>query len=71
VVLFLSGQAIAQEDPFKWPDGAKAAICLTYDDAIDSHLDVAIPDLNKYGFRGTFYMEGDNIRIERLEEWTP
>jgi len=25
-----------------WPNGAKAAICLTYDDGLDCHLDVAV-----------------------------
>jgi hypothetical protein len=30
---------------FKWPNGAQAAVCLTYDDALDGQLDYAIPQL--------------------------
>ena len=67
--LFSIHQASAQNSEFKWPDGAAAAVCLTYDDAIDTHLDIAIPDLNRENLRGTFYMQGSNISIERMEEW--
>jgi hypothetical protein len=31
--------------PFPWPNGAKAAVVLTYDDGMDTHLDSAAPDL--------------------------
>ena len=34
----------------------KAIICLTYDDAIESQLYVAIPQLDSLGFKGTFFM---------------
>jgi len=67
--MIFSVKAWAQHGQINWPGGAKAALCLTYDDAMDTHLDIAIPDLNKYGLKGTFYLQGDNIRIERLEEW--
>jgi sialate O-acetylesterase len=36
-----------QQNNFSWPGGAKAAVCLTYDDGIDSHLNIAIPDLER------------------------
>ncbi len=55
---------------FHWPNGAKAAVSLSYDDALNSHLDNAIPALNKYGFKGTFYLTiGANAVNERREDW--
>lgn len=46
----------------EWPDGAKGALALTYDDSLDSQLDNAVPGLDQYGFRGTFF-----LTIERIE----
>lgn len=62
-------QCFAQSDVFSWPDGAKAAVCLTYDDGIDSQLDIAIPDLDRENLRGTFYIEGDNLIPDRINKW--
>ncbi len=58
------------DDGFRWPGGARAAVCLTYDDGLDGHLDVAAPDLDAVGLRGTFYCSGqsDSLR-RRLPEW--
>ncbi|MBR9997893.1 MAG: polysaccharide deacetylase family protein [Cyclobacteriaceae bacterium] len=69
VLLYIHSQSTAQPEKISWPDGAKAAICLTYDDAMETHLDIAIPDLNQYGLRGTFFLQGDNIMIDRIWEW--
>jgi hypothetical protein len=41
-----------------WPEGKKAAIVLTYDDGITSHLEVAIPQLDRAGYKGTFFIDG-------------
>ncbi len=65
----ISVKTWAQSGQINWPRETKAALCLTYDDAMDTHLDIAIPDLNKYGLKGTFFLQGDNIRIDRLQEW--
>lgn len=55
---------------FKWPNGAKAAICLTYDDALDGHLDYAIPQLDAVGLKGTFFCTGNSTCLyRRLNEW--
>lgn len=43
-------------EQWKWPGGAQAAVSLTYDDGVDSGLDHAIPDLERAGFRGSFYL---------------
>lgn len=56
--------------PFTWPNGAKAAVNLAYDDALDSQLDNAIPALNKAGLRGTFYLQLSSPTIRaRMGEW--
>lgn len=62
--------AQAAEHSFPWPKGAKAAVSLAYDDALNSQLDNAIPTLNKYGLKGTFYlaMYSDTIS-NRLDDW--
>lgn len=55
---------------FKWPNGAKAAICLTYDDALDGQLDIAIPQLDSAGLKGTFFLTGNSSCLyRRLNEW--
>lgn len=62
----------AAEPPrsFPWPGGAKAAVVLTYDDAMDTHLDHAAPDLDAAGLRGTFFVPGHSASLaRRLPEW--
>lgn len=55
---------------FKWPGGAKAAVVFTYDDGLDCHLDVAVPQLDEFGLKGSFYCTGhSNSLYDRLEEW--
>ena len=39
-----------------WPDGIEGAVSLTFDDGVESHLDNAIPCLDEYGLKGTFYL---------------
>ena len=39
-----------------WKDGRRGAVSLTFDDGIVSQTDNAIPLLERYGFRGTFYL---------------
>lgn len=38
----------------KWFKNQKGAISLRFDDGLDSHINIAIPILNKYGLKGTF-----------------
>jgi sialate O-acetylesterase len=55
---------------FKWPDGKKAAVVFTYDDGLDCHLDVAVPQLDEFGFKGTFYCTGNSKSLyNRVDEW--
>lgn len=63
----LSSSAQAQEADSRWPNGAKAAIVLTYDDALVSHLDNAVPALDEAGFKGTFFLS--NVRQADVGRW--
>ncbi|UUZ48122.1 polysaccharide deacetylase family protein [Massilia sp. B-10] len=50
--------------------GARAAVSLAYDDALDSQLDNALPALDKVGLRATFYLQLSNPSVgKRLNEW--
>src|SRR3982750_348589 len=49
-----------------WPQGKVAALALTYDDALHSHLDIAIPQLDAAGFKGKFFLDGDITPADML-----
>jgi len=53
----------------QWPNGAKAAVVLTYDDALSSHLDIALPALDAVGLKGTFFLIGSALRPEQIGRW--
>ncbi len=70
VVAAYSSWGLANDKSFAWPDGARAAVSLAYDDALNSQLDVVIPALDKYGFKGSFYVPVARPALtERLAEW--
>ena len=70
LLAFAGRSASAAGKPFTWPDGAKAAVSLSYDDAINSQLDNAIPALNRYGLKGTFNLVLSSATVsKRLAEW--
>jgi peptidoglycan/xylan/chitin deacetylase (PgdA/CDA1 family) len=50
---------ILKAQPITWPGHKKAVIVLTYDDALDSQLNNAIPQLDAYHFKGTFFLTGE------------
>lgn len=55
---------------WKWPGKAQAAVSLTYDDGVYSALEHAIPDLERVGFRGSFYLPvGNSQVINRRADW--
>jgi peptidoglycan/xylan/chitin deacetylase (PgdA/CDA1 family) len=76
--LVLAGCAIAPHEsiqggpqgpaPFRWPEGKRAAISLTFDDARLSQVDMGLPILDGYRVKATFYVSPDNVK-ERLEGW--
>jgi peptidoglycan-N-acetylglucosamine deacetylase len=48
----------------------KCAVVLTYDDAIDQHLDNAVPVLDSLGLKATFYITAYSKSIQtRMPEW--
>ena len=60
--------AFAQQPDMKWPGGRAAAIVLSYDDALTSQLDVAIPQLDAAGLKGTFFLSA-RFPQEQVERW--
>jgi peptidoglycan/xylan/chitin deacetylase (PgdA/CDA1 family) len=76
--LFLAASLIGQykappkkqhdEVKFHWPQGKKAALSLTFDDARPSQIDTGMPILDKYRAKATFYISPDNME-DRLAEW--
>lgn len=57
-------------DAFSWPGGAHAAVSLSYDDALDSQLDHAIPALDRAGLKGSFYLQLSNPAVgKRMAAW--
>lgn len=63
---YLSAQS---QSSMPW-NGKKCAVVLTYDDAIDQHLDNAIPVLDSLGLKATFYITGFSPSMQkRLPEW--
>ena len=60
----LLGRAAAAQTPatapgangFPWPEGARAAVSLTFDDARPSQVDVGLPILDRHGVKATFFL---------------
>ena len=51
-------------------NGKKCAVVLTYDDAIDQHLDNAVPVLDSLGLKATFYVTAFSQSMQtRLNDW--
>lgn len=68
--LFLSSAAMADDDSFPWPNNSLAAISLSYDDALHSQLDNAVPALNKYDLKASFYVTLASSAFQtRKQEW--
>jgi len=60
----------AHGEAFQWPGGARAAVSLSYDDALPSQLDNALPALNALGLKATFYLTLSSPTVsQRLPEW--
>lgn len=69
LALLIPGMAAAAGG-FAWPEGKKAAVSLSYDDTLDSQLDHALPVLNRYQLKASFYLKlASPVLDARLEEW--
>lgn len=53
---------------FRWPEGARAAISLTFDDARTTQIDAGIPILDAHDLKATFYVSPAGV-VQRLSEW--
>lgn len=50
--------------------GKKCAVVITYDDAIDEHLDNAVPLLDSLGLKASFYVTAFSNSVQkRMNEW--
>ena len=70
VTFVVTSPTHAQDAAFAWPGGARAAVSLAYDDALDSQLDNAIPTLDRHGIKGTFFLQLSSEPVaRRMEDW--
>ena len=67
-VLAITARVLAQAPLFSWPEGKKAAISLTFDDARLSNVDVGLDLFAKSGTRVTYYVNPGAME-PRLEKW--
>jgi hypothetical protein len=54
---------------FEWPQGAQAAVSLTFDDGMRSQREVGLPVLDRFGVRATFYVNPRDDYAQMLELW--
>jgi len=55
-------------DNFHWPEGKRAAVSLSFDDARLSQVDRGLPILDAYGVKATFYVAPYRVE-QRLSGW--
>jgi sialate O-acetylesterase len=66
--LLITTGALAQSNKM-WM-GKECAVVLTYDDAINEHLDNAVPVLDSVGLKATFYITAFSTSVQkRMGEW--
>ncbi len=70
LALLLSVLAFAQQPStsFTWPEGKRAALSLSFDDARQSQVDVGVALLDKQKVKATFYVVPSAVE-RRLEGW--
>jgi peptidoglycan/xylan/chitin deacetylase (PgdA/CDA1 family) len=66
VAILLAVTGARAQAQIAWPPGKVAAVVLTYDDALHSQLDVAIPQLDAARLKGTFFLDGDITPADML-----
>jgi peptidoglycan/xylan/chitin deacetylase (PgdA/CDA1 family) len=57
-----------RQTDFRWPEGRRAAISLTFDDARFSQIERGLPILDEYNVKATFYVSIRPLE-ERVDEW--
>jgi peptidoglycan/xylan/chitin deacetylase (PgdA/CDA1 family) len=70
ILLCITGLQYSTAQQAKPWNGKQCAVVLTYDDALNVHLDKVIPALDSVGFKGTFYLTAESPVIgKRIPEW--
>ncbi len=68
-MVFMEGTSVYAQPTLPWK-GKKAAVVITYDDAIDQHLDNALPVLDSLKLKATFYLTAFSTSMQaRLPDW--
>jgi len=69
LIVIASPESVTGQTANVWR-GKNSAVVITYDDAIDQHLDNAIPVLDSLGIKATFYLTAYSSSMRnRLNEW--
>lgn len=69
VVITIPYLNYSQSKTNNW-NNKKCAVVLTYDDALNIHLDKVIPILDSFNFKGTFYLIASSpVVSKRINEW--
>lgn len=69
IIYFLFIADVSAQSIQPW-NGKKTAVVITYDDAINQHLDNAIPVLDSLGLKATFYVTAFSTSMQtRLNDW--
>ncbi len=69
LVMAFAGPALQAQEKGPW-HGKRCAVALTYDDALNVHLNYVVPLLDSLGFKGTFYLSGFFPGLRgRLADW--
>jgi beta-glucosidase len=61
-------QAQTPAPAFRWPEGKRAAISLSFDDARPSQVDAGVPLFDKHGVKVTFFVTPARMK-ERIDAW--
>ena len=70
ILLVTTPLSLQGQDNGQWK-GRRCAVVLTYDDALNVHLDKVVPALDSLGLKGTFYLSGffPSFRA-RVRDWS-
>ena len=53
----------------KFPEGKTSAVILCYDDGLQATRTIVEPQLDRYNFKGTFFLIGGSLRTEDVAVW--
>ena len=69
VLCTITFKQLSAQQNTQW-NGKQCSVVLTYDDALNVHLDNVVPALDSAGLKGTFYLIGESPAVKnRIPEW--